>query len=164
MDRLHGIMTAYEMRIKKYHPDIKDAIFKASVKSSTSQDHDSLEHFSDEEEANFVIKLKRGSGKYKGMLPFKCFHCGKICHFSSKCPVKRNNINEKERKGKDKPSDFKKSFKRNSFYSKKDSRSSEEEEDEPDIIQDEKFLMALKKHKYDQTNTKECEGVVDMEG
>jgi hypothetical protein len=53
------------------------------------------------------------------MLPFKFFHCGKVGDFSSKCPIKRNNINEKERKGKDRPSDFKKSFKRNSFIQRK---------------------------------------------
>jgi hypothetical protein len=88
------------------------------------------------------------------MLPFECFHCGKVGHFVSKCLIKRNNINEKKRKCKDKPSDFKKSFKRKSFYSKEDSKKSEEEEDEPDIIQDEKLLMALEQHKYDQTYTK----------
>jgi hypothetical protein len=38
MDRLHGIMTAYEMRTRKEQPDLKDAVFKASVKSSTSQE------------------------------------------------------------------------------------------------------------------------------
>jgi hypothetical protein len=171
MDRLHGILTAYEMRTRKEQPDLKDAVFKASVKSSTSQDHNSSEHFSDEEEANFVRKLKRGSGKYKGMLPFKCFHCGKVGHFASKCPFKENNTNEKERKGKDKPREFKKkkSFKRNNFYSKEDrsnSSDTEEEEYEPDTIQDEKLLMALEQHKYDQEkkDTKECEVVVDMEG
>jgi hypothetical protein len=79
-----------------------------SSRHQTSQDHDSSEHFSDEEEANFVRKLKRGSIKYKGMLPFKCFHCGKVGHFASKCPFKENNTNEKGRKGKDKPREFKK--------------------------------------------------------
>jgi len=100
---------------------MKDAVFKASVKSTTSQDHDSSEHFSYEQEANFVRKLKRGSIKYKGILPFKCFYCGKIGHFSSKCPFKQNNTNE--RKGKDKHRE-KKSYKRNNFYSKEDSNNS----------------------------------------
>jgi hypothetical protein len=122
MDRLHGILTAYEMRIRKEQPYLKDAVFKASIKLSTFQDHDSFEHLSDEEEANFVRKLKRGSENYKGMLPFKFFHCGKIGHFSCKCPFKENNTNEKERKDKDKPRDFKNKyiFKRNSFYSKEE--------------------------------------------
>jgi hypothetical protein len=78
--------------------------------------------------------MKRGYGKYKGMLPFKCIHCVKVGHFDSKFPFKGNNTNEKERKGKDKPSNLKNSFKRNSFYSKEDSSSSDEEEDESDLI------------------------------
>jgi hypothetical protein len=71
MDRLHGIITTCEMRTRKEQLDLKDTVFKELVKSSTSQDHDSSEYFSDEEEANFVRKLKSGSRKYKGMLPFK---------------------------------------------------------------------------------------------
>ena len=141
------------------------------MKSSTSQDHDSSEHFSYEQEANFVRKLKRGSIKYKGILPFKCFHYGKVGHSASKFPFKENNTNEKERKGKDKPweSKKKKYFKRNNIYTKEDRSSSsdtEGKEYEQDIIQDEKFIMALYQHKSDQekTNTKECEVVADIEG
>jgi len=47
--------------------------------------------------ANFVRKLKRETHKYKGMLPLKCFNCGKICHFASKCPYAKNlDRNEEE--------------------------------------------------------------------
>jgi hypothetical protein len=132
MDRLHGILIAYEMRTKKEQLDLKDAIFKASVKFSTSQDHDSSEHFLDEEEANFVRKMKRGSEKYKGMLPFKCFQCGKIGQFACKFPFKENITDEKERKDKDKPRDFKKKmfFERKFFYSREDSSSFSDDEEE----------------------------------
>jgi hypothetical protein len=41
---------------------------------------------SDEEETNFIRKLQKGSEKYKGKLPFKCFNYGKLGDFSSKCP------------------------------------------------------------------------------
>ena len=41
-------------------------------------------------------KLKRGCIKYKGKLPFKCFHCGKIGRFSYKCPYRDNRDNNDE--------------------------------------------------------------------
>jgi hypothetical protein len=124
MKIMHGILIAYEMRTRKQQLDIKDTVLKASVKSSTSQVHDSLKHFSDEEEANFLRKLKRVSGKCKGMLPLKLFHCGEVGHFTYKCHFKQKKTNEKERKGKVEPREFKKkkSFKRNNFYSKDSSQ------------------------------------------
>lgn len=40
-------------------------------------------------EAKFVRRLEKGSGKYKGKMPFKCFNYGKLGHFESKCPHKQ---------------------------------------------------------------------------
>ena len=37
-------------------------------------------------------KIKRGSGKYKGKLPFKCFNCGRVGHFSTKFPYTKGKI------------------------------------------------------------------------
>ena len=55
-------------------------MFKVTKKDKISEhEHNkSVYEESDKEEANFVKKLKRGHGKYKGKFPFKCFKCGRI--------------------------------------------------------------------------------------
>ena len=68
LDQLLGILTAYEMRISKDQNQSREASFKAEK---------SIEANVDEIKAKFVRRLKTGSGKYKGKLPFKCFNCGK---------------------------------------------------------------------------------------
>jgi hypothetical protein len=92
MDELHGILTAYEMRTEHDNLPRKESSFKASKKTkknkknskpSCSCSDDSDEY---EEIANFVRKLKRGTIKYKGMIPLIFFNCGKIDHFYSKFP------------------------------------------------------------------------------
>ena len=51
---------------------------------------------SNEEDVNFVRKLKTEKGKYKGKLTFKCFKCGRIGHFYSKCAYEENEESENE--------------------------------------------------------------------
>jgi hypothetical protein len=88
VDQLHGILTAYEMRTGQEKPSKGETTFKAS-KEKKNQEHMSNEDqsdISDVEEANFIKKLQKGFGKYKGKLPFKCFNCGRIKHFANKCP------------------------------------------------------------------------------
>jgi len=42
-------------------------------------------------------KVKLGSGKHKGKLPFICFDCGRIGNFVAKCPYeKREDGNDEE--------------------------------------------------------------------
>ena len=42
-----------------------------------------------EEEANFVRNLKWGTNKFKVKIPLKCFHCGKVGHFSFMCSYEK---------------------------------------------------------------------------
>jgi hypothetical protein len=79
-DQLLGMLTAYEMRIVKYKPTSREESFKADKNEDSEPD---------EIEEKFVRRLKKGSGKYQGKFPFKCFNYGKIDHFASKFPHKK---------------------------------------------------------------------------
>ena len=77
MDELHRILTAYEMITKQEKTSRKEETFKFSKK--TKKNNQKSKSFScsscsedsnDEEEANFVRKLKQGTNKFKGKLPF----------------------------------------------------------------------------------------------
>lgn len=76
----------------------------------------------------FSNKLKRGTGKYKGKLPFKCSECGEVGHFSLKCPNKRieKEGKKKDVKSKDKTQKFRKSKAQKRSYYSKESDISEE--------------------------------------
>ena len=99
-----------------------------------------LSDISNEETANFIKKLKKGTWKYKGNIPLICFNCGKIGHFSNKCPYPKKEESHDERTFKDqkkiKTKDKKNLYKnKKTFFTQEDSSSSEESEDEePEIL------------------------------
>jgi hypothetical protein len=67
MDELHGIFTAYEMRIEQENPYVKEAAFKASKRSkqkkNEQEEYNSSNDVSedDEEVANFGQKTEQGN-------------------------------------------------------------------------------------------------------
>jgi hypothetical protein len=101
MDELQGKLTSYEMRIEQDNTATKEATFKASKRKNKKEKQKpkldcsySDDSKGDEEVANFVKRMKKGTGKYKGMLPLICFNCDGVGHFSNKFPYKENKINE----------------------------------------------------------------------
>ena len=76
------------MRIGQNGSSRKEAAFKASLNNQSENPND--------EEALFINKLERGTRNYKGKLPLKCFNCGRIGHFSSKCTYTKQDENEEK--------------------------------------------------------------------
>jgi hypothetical protein len=84
-----------------------------------------------------VRRLQRGTEKYKGKLPFKCFNCGEVGHFATKFPHNKNrdnkdkdNFNSNERrKGKTQRNKYFQKQKKN-LYSKEDDYLSSESDEE----------------------------------
>ena len=92
-----------------YRSSRKEEAFKASLKNKTENPK--------YEEAFFINKHERGTGKYKGKLPLKCFNCTRIGHFDSKFTYPKQDDN-----GERETSKFKKGKignKKNSYEKKK---------------------------------------------
>jgi hypothetical protein len=154
IDQLLGTLTAYEMRINKYKSSTREASFK--VDNNTDSELDDIE-------AKFVRRLKKGSGKYQGKLPFKCFNYGKIGHFASKCTHQKKDQNsDDEKKYKYKKYNKKKSLVANNDNSSEDTDSDSSCEDKANDF------MLMAKEDYDNKITgsddNDEEAMVDLEG
>jgi hypothetical protein len=153
-DQLLGMLTAYEMRIVTDKTTSREASFKADKNEDCEPN---------EIEAKFVRRLKKGSGKYQGKLPFKCFNYGKIGHFANKCPHKKHDQkSEDEEKHKSRRFDKKKSLCVNNDDSLEDIDSDSSCEDKVNEF------MLMAKEDYDiesiGSDENEEEVMVDMEG
>jgi hypothetical protein len=142
------------MRINKDKSSTREASFK--VDKNVDSELDDIE-------AKFVRRLKKGSGKYHGKLLFKCFNCGKIGHFASKCPHQKKDRNsDDEKKYKYKKYNKKKSLVANNDNSSEDTDSDSSCEDKANDF------MLMAKEDYDNksigSDDHDEEVVVDMEG
>jgi hypothetical protein len=144
-DQLLGMLTAYEMRIVKDNP----TSIKASFKEKKNEDFET-----DEIEAKFVRRLKKGSGKYKGKLHFKCFNCGKIGHFSNKCPHKRKDQTyDDEEKHKHRNLFKENNFKKKSICVNNDDDPSNDEDNDSSIEYKLNYFILMAKEDYDNKIT-----------
>jgi hypothetical protein len=151
VDQLHGILTAYEMRKGNDKSTKYEIVLKASKTNINQKKKLQSYHHeeSDVEEDNFIIKLQKGSWKYKGKLPFKCFNYGKVGHFASKCPYPKEDPKDEENKTKqykkkEKPN-YKKMFYKGKkkFYSKEENNSSLESSDNDESVDDEVLFLGI---------------------
>ncbi|XP_057819720.1 uncharacterized protein LOC131032702 [Cryptomeria japonica] len=169
-DELHGILTAYKMRVED-KPSQKGVSFKASKKGKNKNyaPNESASSGSDDAEAYFMRKFKKGKGKYKGKFPFKCFNCGKVGHYASKCAQNESESSEEEKKNYSKKKgnkSFKKNFSKHkkSFYSRQSSSSSEESfEDCSSSDGEETLFMAMKVEDDEDEKESEQEVACDEE-
>ena len=150
------------MRLPQKKSSTREAAFKTEKNKEEKEDICSC---SDEEEAKFVKKLDRGSGRYKGKLHFKCFNCGRVGHYAAKCPHKkvRNQAQESE---KDTSKNWQKGkkFSKKSFYAQQDSSASEDSDESSGEEGTSEFLLMAIEDIEGLLLEEEEEGEVDLEG
>ena len=95
MNQLLGNLIAYEMRLPQRKSNVREVAFKTEKNKDEKEDTCSC---SDEEEAKSIRKLERGSGKYKGKIPFKCFNCGRVGHYVLSVLIRKQGIRLKNKR------------------------------------------------------------------
>ena len=174
-EHVFDILSHYETKLNQdEEPSAREATFNSISKheeASTSKQKGkahSDNNPDDKELQSFLARnLPRGSGKYKGKLPLKCFSCGKIGHYARICSYAKNVENEDENVS----INFRNRKSRNKFHKKsllaKECDSSDENEssvDDSDSESDDEgepqklMFMAMNSTKAPESITSEDEG------
>ncbi|XP_043717565.1 uncharacterized protein LOC122665478 [Telopea speciosissima] len=161
LDELHGILTAYEMKMVKPKSTEKEATFKVMKKLKIKQENDN-EDYDDELIAYLARKFKNDKGKYKGKLSLKCFNCGGIGHFASKCPKKGKTVESDDEDTQPSKNSFKKKkliSKKNDTFKKKSSMTKEDDTFSEELIEvedsdDELMFMVLASNDHQEEEEK----------
>ncbi|KAJ8624124.1 hypothetical protein MRB53_032654 [Persea americana] len=155
------------MRRGKTKPTEKEAAFKAHKKNKQVAQPDE-EDSDDELTTDFVRKLRKGKGKFKGNLPFKCFNCGGIGHFAAKCPLANANEDDSDSYKSNKDYSLKsyvKKGKSKSYISKRTESSSENSSNENYEESNEVLFMAVldDEKEKEKSDNEEMETEINLE-